>query len=316
MPFSSTFNQIRIRYRDEHGNWKEKAQTFHGGIKEAKKIERQMERDKEQGKIKSGKPITLNMFVDEHYLPAVVDNLSQRTLRGYQDNFGLIDRNPTDAAERPRIERYSSRCLSADEAKELIDAAKGTRLLAPVTLAVSLGLRRGEVLGLTWNHIGMETGRLQVLQTLQRASGQGLVVQATKTHRSSRTLEMPAFTRDLLREWKRQQATERLAAGPAWDSEGKWPDWVCTQTNGHPLSPEQLNGDFAELLITASLPAIRFHDLRHSTATLLLEQGTHMKWVSELLGHSQIGITMDTYSHVTPGISKEVASKLDAIFIR
>lgn len=140
----------------------------------------------------------------------------------------------------------------------------------------------------------------------------GLVIVEPKTERSRRTIHLAAGTVEVLKEHRRRQIEERLAAGPLWEDQGL----VFCNLTGKPLDPGTMSAVLHRALQKAELPAIRVHDLRHTAATLLLTQGVHPKVVQELLGHSTITLTLDTYSHVAPALHVEVATRMNALFER
>jgi integrase len=184
-------------------------------------------------------------------------------------------------------------------------------------VALSLGLREGEALGLRWTDIALDQGQLSVRRTLQRVGGERfggspsrLVFQQPKTKRSRRTLRMPDALIRALRHHRVRQLQERLAAGSAWMEN----DLVFSTGIGTPLDPSSLVKDFKHILKKAALPAIiRFHDLRHSAASLLLAQGVQLRAIMELLGHSTIALTANTYAHVMPAMMQDMANKMDSI---
>jgi len=230
---------------------------------------------------------------------------------GQAVKWQVLSVNPADAVQAPRVERNETPVLSADESATLIRALQGDlRLGAPAALALTTGMRRGEVLGLAWEHVSLEQGWLEVKRILQRLPRQGLVTRPPKTEQSRRTVSLPALAVDFLRRWKKQQAEERLLMGSLFEDRG----FVFTWPDGRPLDPYWVSHSFARLVCRLGLPKVRFHDLRHTHATLLLQEGIHPKLVSERLGHSQISITLDTYSHVTRGMQREVAATVDKIF--
>jgi integrase len=223
--------------------------------------------------------------------------------------WSLVARNAASLAVAPRLERKSFRSLSPEEARELLDVARGDRLEAVYSVALSLGLRMGESLGLRWQDVDLDVAMLTVNQAIYRIAGKGLVAAEPKTERSRRTLFLPDGVRAALKTHRVRQLQERLAAGSRWQDSGL----VFTSRIGTALEPRNLFRSFKVLLHKAGLPDIRFHDLRHSAASLLLAQGVPMRAVMELLGHSNIGTTADIYSHVMPAMMRDVAEKMDAI---
>ncbi|HHW17738.1 MAG TPA: site-specific integrase [Firmicutes bacterium] len=223
--------------------------------------------------------------------------------------WGMVPRNIADAVERPRIPARQCHPLSQDEAVRFLEAASEDRLYALYVLAITCGLRFGELLGLCWKDVDLERGTLTVSHQLQTVDGKA-TLQVPKTAKSRRTIILPAVAIAALKKHRGRQLEERLKLGEAWQD---W-DLVFYSEIGTPLNESNVrNRSFYPLLEKAGLPRIRFHDLRHTCATLLLAQGVHPKFVQEQLGHSQISVTLDTYSHVTPSMMKDVAAKMDAI---
>lgn len=168
------------------------------------------------------------------------------------------------------------------------------------------------MLGLCWKDVDMEGGRLQVVATLQRTH-EGLIMSEPKTARSRRQVILADMARDALHQHRVAQLEERLKAGPLWEDN----DLVFPNDIGRPMDAGNiLRRSFWPLLEKAWLPHIRFHDLRHSAATLLLSKGIHPKVVQEILGHSSIAITLDVYSHVLPTMQREAKEAMDEILRR
>jgi integrase len=220
----------------------------------------------------------------------------------------LLAVNPADAVTPPRVERREMSVLAPDEASALLTQARGTEFGAAITTALYSGLRLGELRGLRWHDLDLDSGRLSVQQTLQKVPGGGVVGRQPKTHRSRRSVSLPAVLVGVLRDHRRSQVEARLVAGDAWEDG----DLVFTNGLGRPISETRLRRAFWRLLREAGLPRIRLHDLRHTMATLMLAAGEHPKVVSERLGHSTVGITLDTYSHVLPGLQAAAAERLAA----
>ena len=221
----------------------------------------------------------------------------------------LLARNPVDAVEPPRAERNEMRALDEDETAKLLALLEGTRLHMPVFLAVTTGLRRGEILGLRWSNIDLETGTLTVVQSLEQTKA-GLKFKSPKTHRSRRSIALPQMTVEALRSHRAAQAEEKLALGPAYEENGL----VCPRPGGGPWAPDVFSTAFAAFVRRSDMKAFRFHDLRHSHASHLLRLGVHPKVVSERLGHSSVSITLDTYSHLLPGVQEDAVRRIDDLF--
>jgi integrase len=183
----------------------------------------------------------------------------------------------------PTRQRHEFDTFTAEQARSLLKAVQGDRLEALYVLAITTGMRQGELLGLRWQDVDLQRRRLQLVRQL-------------KTRQSRRAVVLPELAATALVDHHDRQAAEREQQGAGWEEHGL----VFPNTVGGPLDPHNLRQrSFFPLLDRAGLPRIRFHDLRHSCATLLLSEGVHPKIVSDLLGHSQIGITLDLYSHVT-----------------
>jgi integrase len=174
-------------------------------------------------------------------------------------------------------------------------------------LAILTGLRRSELCGLKWENVDLVARRFSVVETLQRIKGYGLVEGRPKTARSRRSIALSPQAVDVLHAIRGRQIEQQLEAGPLWQSTG----YVFTQADGSPVAPDMISKDFCALVRKAGLPHLTFHGLRHAHATLFLVAGVNPKVVSERLGHSNIAITMDIYSHVIPGLQEEAALLLD-----
>jgi len=223
--------------------------------------------------------------------------------------WNLAARNVADAVTAPKPRRLEMETLSPEQARQFLEQVQGERLEALFVLALTTGMRQGELLGLRWGDLDLDSGTLRVQRSLQRTK-EGFSFAEPKTGRSRRRIELTERAKLALRRHRVTQAEERLQLGPAWQD----PTLVFTNTVGGPLDGTRLlRGSFYPLLERADLPRIRFHDLRHTAATLLLGQGQHPKIVSEMLGHSNISITLDTYSHVTPTMQKQAAAAMDAV---
>ena len=220
--------------------------------------------------------------------------------------WGLTGRNVTEAVDPPRRAHFDHQPLTPDQARQFLSAAQGNRLEALYGLALTTGMRQGELLGLSWRDVDLDIGTIQVRSTLQ----QGGVLGEPKTPKSRRRINLPAMAVEALRKHRILQLKERMEAGSAWVESG----FTFTNTVGNHVDADNLRlRSFSPLLERAGLPTIRFHDLRHTSATLLLSLGTNPKVVQELLGHSGIAVTMDVYSHVLPTMQQEAMSDMDKL---
>jgi integrase len=220
----------------------------------------------------------------------------------------LLVRNPADAVEPPRAPRTEMKVLSEEQTARLLTKATDTDLYMPILLAATTGMRRGEILALTWADVDVKAASLTVTKSLEQTKA-GLSVKTPKTAKSRRAIPLPALAAAALRRHRAQQSQARLRLGSAYQDLGL----VCAAADGSHQQPDSFSKKFQLFLSAMHLPKIRFHDLRHSHATHLLRQGVHPKIVSERLGHSSITITLDTYSHVVPGLQEDAARQLDRV---
>ncbi|MEV7012258.1 site-specific integrase [Streptosporangium sp. NPDC051022] len=222
-----------------------------------------------------------------------------RNALGDAEREELVHRNVAKLVKPPSVRREEARGLTIEEAKRLLTAIEGDRLEAFWICALTLVLRRGELLGLRWDDIDFANGLLAVRQTLQRADGSPRFVDP-KTDRSRRVVPAPEPTLAALRKHKRAQAAEQLAAGKRWQNHGL----VFPSTIGTPIEPGNLNTRWRATRKNAGLHWLRLHDLRHACVSFLLASGASPRTVMKTLGHSQTGLTMNTYTHVLPDIER------------
>ena len=190
--------------------------------------------------------------------------------------------------------------------KDLINAITNTDIYIPVMIAIATGMRRGEVLGLTWNNIDLEKGIIKVFQALYPTKN-GLVILPPKTENSIRNISMPLTLINILKDYKLQQNILKERLGKNYINN----DLVCCTIDGKPMHPTTFNHKSHNLLEDNNLPLIRFHDLRHSHASLLLKEKVPAKVISERLGHSNVNITLNLYSHIYDETNMEVANTFD-----
>ena len=191
----------------------------------------------------------------------------------------------------------------------MIERTKGTALYMPILLAVTTGMRRGEVLAVRWSDIDLDSGILSVTRTLEKSRYGGLNFKQPKTQKSRRTISLPAITVEALRLHRVEQAELMLSLGAGWNEDGL----VCMRDAGDPINPDTLTSNYKNLARRLDLPSPRFHDLRHTHATQLLKAGIHPKIAQERLGHATIAVTLDLYSHIMPGMQEDAAMKVDRV---
>jgi integrase len=249
----------------------------------------------------------LNRKLEEGLKPKSVRYLrgTLRTALNEAVRWGLVSRNAAALVDGPRVERFDIQPFTPAEARVFLDSIAGERLEALYSVALTMGLRQGEALGLRWQDVDLELGYLRVSKQLQRVHGAPQLVEP-KTARSRRTLAMPPMITKGLEQHRVRQRQERSNAGNRWAET----DLVFASTEGKPLDGTAISKGFHSLLKRAGLQQRRFHDLRHSCATLLLVQGVSPRVVMDVLGHSQIGLTMNTYSHVIPDLRRDAADRM------
>jgi integrase len=223
--------------------------------------------------------------------------------------YGYVVRNVATLVDIPGEVTFKPQPLTYEQAQQLLVDAKGDRLEALFRIALGLGPKKGEILGLRWEDVDLVGATLRISGSLQRQNGR-LERSATKTEASVRTIALPPRLVKALTQHRERQEAERKAAAN-WTESGM----VFTSRIGTPLSPESLTENFKALLEKAGLPkSIRFHDLRHTCATLMIKQSIHPRVVMEILGHSQISTTMNIYGHVLPEVQRDAVNVLDELF--
>ena len=219
--------------------------------------------------------------------------------------LNMIPQNPCKHVTLPRQEKHVYQTLNQQQAQKLLQALRGHELECLITLALVTGMRRGELLALHWNDVDLVHGSLQVQYTATFLPGVGYQQTDPKTASSKRGIVLPAFVVEGLRTHRKQQLAQRLQT-PSWKDN----DLVFPNRNGGYFSPTRLQQIFKAILQKAGLPDMRFHDVRHSAATILLTMNVPPKVVQELLGHSSITITMDLYGHVFPSMQRAAMGQM------
>lgn len=248
-------------------------------------------------------------LIQQLYRDLAVRGLSAKTIvnvhcilhRALEQAFRwrLVSSNVADLVDPPRVARREMRALTPEQARQVLAAAAGDQLEALWQLAITAGLRQGELLALRWPHVDLDRGTVSVVGTLEQRAGHEPVVAEPKTQRSRRQVQLGAATVESLR---RHRATSPSIG------------FVFARADGRPLSTSIVVKAWDKLQERAAVaPRVRFHDLRHTAATLMLSRGVHPKIVSEMLGHATVAITLDLYSHVTPTMQTEAARVMDAL---
>ena len=243
--------------------------------------------------------------------------LSPRTVRhhhmalhaalGRAVKMGLLSRNVADSVSPPRYQRHQWQSLSEFGVSSVLEAAKETSYYVLFYQALFTGMRRSELLGLRWCDVDLLLGRVQVTRALHQLGTGEIVVRTPKSERSRRVVSLPPSAALLFQEEKEKQRRERAIVGP----EVKDDDLIFRDHEGRPLRPDTVTHAWVKLVRRIGLRGIRLHDARHTHASLMLKQGVHPKIVQERLGHASIQLTLDTYSHVAPGLQEAAAAGFD-----
>jgi integrase len=235
-----------------------------------------------------------------NHLHTVLKTALQQAVR-----WELLSRNPCEAVRPPKVERSMMATYDLAQTVELLEASRGSRIYAAVALAVLAGLRRGEIAALRWGQVDLANGQLAVTHSAEQTRA-GVRYKPPKSGKS-RTVAISSTLIEELRAHRTQQAEGLLRLGVRLTDD----TFVCALEDGAPIRPNTLTIYWVRLLAKTTLPRVRFHDLRHAHATHLLASGVHPKVASERLGHSKVGITLDLYSHVLPGMQADAAALVD-----
>ncbi|MEZ4540726.1 MAG: tyrosine-type recombinase/integrase [Chloroflexota bacterium] len=209
--------------------------------------------------------------------------------------WGLIYSNPCSQVTPPKVDKLPPRVWSIEEAQKFLSSVLEHRWYSIYLIALTTGARRGEILGMEWQNIDWDRGTISILKTISEIDNK-IVISQPKTQRSRRTITLPQVVLDSLKKTKGVSG------------------FIFQTSAGTPVAPRNLVRHFHEASDSIGLPKIRFHDLRHTAATILLQKDVHPKLVQELLGHSSITLTLDTYSHVIAGVSTVTADRMDEVF--
>jgi integrase len=221
--------------------------------------------------------------------------------------LGLLGRNPASLVVKPKPKKKEMKTWNDTHVMSFLSVVKDPQYQALYYLAVTTGMRQGELLGLMWTDLDWISGHIQVKRQLQRITGQGKVFREPKSASGKRTIVIGQVGLDKLKANQENQQKLKVFAGEKW----KERNLIFTTIIGTPMEPRKMYLMFKKYSNEIDLPSIRLHDLRHTAATLMLQEGIHPKIVQERLGHSDISLTLNTYSHVTPVMQQRVAEKLD-----
>jgi len=269
--------------------------------------------------------IPLTQLKPEHlqhvYSDKLAAELSHRTVRyihvtlhkALQDavRLGIIVRNPADAVKPPKVQRQEIRTMSESDIHIFLEFAKSTPYYALFFLALFTGMRRSELLALRWSDVDLILCQLSVTRALHQLQDGSRIFRQPKTAKGRRLISLSPSTTSLLIEHREQQEEMRQALGSTLTED----DLVFCHEDGKPLLPNSVSHAWTKLARRTGLKGIRLHDARHTHASLMLKQGIHPKIVQERLGHASIQITLDTYSHVAPGLQAAAANHFDDILL-
>jgi len=228
----------------------------------------------------------------------------------YAVKMGVVVRNVANVVQPPRVQRVTMSTLSPEEVTRFLDAARETDYYVYFSALLYTGLRRGEMLALRWRNLDLDNTALTVVETAYKLGNGDYIIKEPKTAQSRRTVTLPSSLVELFKVYRADQELLRIQLGVSLNAD----DFVFIRSDGSPINPSAVTLAFKRILRQAGLRRIRLHDLRHTHATLMLTAGVHPKVVSERLGHANIGITLDIYSHVLPGLQEAAAEKFDRIF--
>lgn len=251
----------------------------------------------------------VNSLSDEGLSSSTIKKIHEiiRNSLGHAVDFELLSKNPSLKVKLPKSNKKEMIVWSEEELNKFLSKAKEVDYFIVFFLALTTGMRQGEILGLRWKDIDFEKGLINIKQTLSHDGKE--FISGAKTKSSQRAIKLSESTLKVLKQRKLTVTKDKHSLGSLYRDF----DLVACSHHGTPLNPANVGRTLNKLIKTADVPKIRFHDLRHTHATLLLSKGMNIKIISERLGHSNIKVTLDTYSHVLPSMQEEVAQKLDEI---
>ena len=275
----------------------------------------------------SNKKITLQNIKPKHiqdfYQYLLDDGLSGNTVKHYHANIrkalqyamktDIIPSNPADKVDLPKIEEYNPNFYTSDEVKTLLNEVIGTKLEIPVMIDCFYGFRRSEVIGLKWSAIDFENKTITINHTITQSNGKLIIRDKTKTKSSKRTLPLEPIVESFLLELKEKQEKNKELCGNSYNQE--WLEYICVDVCGNLIRPDYVTETFLKLLKKKNLKQIRFHDLRHTCASILLKNGANMKEIQAWLGHSNYNTTANLYAHLDTSSVNEVGKVIANVFM-
>ena len=226
--------------------------------------------------------------------------------------LGLLTRNVCQTVDPPLPEHKEMATLTSDEVPDFLEAIEVSPYRTLFYVGLFTGLRRSELLGLQWGDLNLELASLSVVRTLHQLDSGEYAIRPPKTKKSKRVVDLSPNVALLLLQYRKEQEAQRALLGKPLGED----DWVFAHLDGKPLRPGTVSHAFSKLSHKGVIPKLRFHDLRHSHATLLLEDGMDINAVKHRLGHSSAAFTLDTYGHVTPRMQRAVVDSLDRLVER
>lgn len=258
------------------------------------------------------KDITLQNIKPKHiqdfYQYLLNDGLSGNTVKHYHANIrkalqyamktDIIPSNPADKVDLPKIEEYKPKFYTSDDVKVLLNEVIGTKLEIPVMIDCFYGFRRSEVIGLKWSAVDFENDTITINHTITQSNGKLIIRDKTKTKSSKRTLPLEPIVKTFLLELREKQEKNKELCGDSYNKD--YLEYICVDNCGNIIRPDYVTETFLKLLKRKNLKIIRFHDLRHSCASILLKNGANMKEIQAWLGHSNYNTTANLYAHLDP----------------
>ncbi|MEI1420927.1 site-specific integrase [Bacillus cabrialesii] len=325
-PQKMTFPQFVEEWKDKYAKKQLSANTFetysrylykrilpqfgHKQMEQIKPLQildflKTLEEDGSRGDDKTGG--LSSATIQYHY--RILRNIFNRAVE-----WKVIKENPVSNVKKPKVESKKGNVYSEKQVHELMEHLRkeDMKWKMIVTLAITTGMRRGEILALEWSHIDLDKGKIYVQQSLTYTKEEGHIFKAPKTRNSIRTISLSQGVTEQLKRYKQIKAKERLLLGDKWEGGDRF--LLFSTDIGKPMHPTSVTSWWRKRLKKYELPSITFHELRHTSATLLINQGVHMKTISARLGHSKIGITMDLYGHALESADEAAASHFDSLF--
>lgn len=244
--------------------------------------------------------------IQEFYQYLLDEGLSGNTVKHYHANIrkalqyamktDIILSNPADKVDLPKIEEYKPKFYTSDEVKILLNEVIGTKLEIPVMIDCFYGFRRSEVIGLKWSAVDFENDTITINHTITQSNGKLIIRDKTKTKSSKRSLPLEPIVKSFLLELKEKQEKNKELCGDSYNQE--YLEYICVDNCGNLIRPDYVTETFLKLLKKKKLKIIRFHDLRHTCASILLKNGANMKEIQAWLGHSNYNTTANLYAHL------------------